>query len=66
MTRNEDQGTFQKELYRDFDVNFHKKANMADISGDMGGVELIQNNNSNDDINDTGGDDDAEKRLVKA
>jgi hypothetical protein len=39
---------------------------MADLSGDMGGVELIQNNNSNDDINDTGGDDDVEKRLVKA
>ena len=41
MTKNEDGGTFQKELYRDFDVNFHKKANMADYSGDMGGVELI-------------------------
>jgi len=31
----------------------------------MGGVELIQNE-SNDEINDTGGDHDEEKRLVKA
>jgi hypothetical protein len=29
---------------------------MADLSGDMAGVELIQHDNSNDEINDTGGD----------
>ena len=38
---------------------------MADCSGDMAGVELIQHDNSNDEINDTGGDQEEGQRLVK-
>ena len=34
-------GSFKKELYRDFDVDFHKKVNLADCSGNMDNVELV-------------------------